>query len=81
MKIVAFAASSSKHSINKQLLGYAARLLDGGLIADTTVEIIDLKAHLSIPNFYENFDTETGTLTNPDLDPLFRAALAGFSGS
>lgn len=179
MKILAFAASSSKHSINRQLLGYAARLLEGGLIPDTTVEILDLndfempifsvdrqnedgipraaedfrdrirgsdgllisfaehngaytaafknlfdwtsridkrvyqgkptvmlatspgaggagralasavasapqfgndlRAHLSIPSFHANFDAETKTLTNPDLDRLFRAALAGFS--
>ena len=37
MKILAFAASNSKHSINKQLVQYAT-----GLIDDAEVEIVDL---------------------------------------
>lgn len=37
MKIIAFAASSSKKSINKQLVTYAAGLLEG-----TQVEVLDL---------------------------------------
>jgi NAD(P)H-dependent FMN reductase len=42
MNILGFAASSSRSSINKALVTYAARLLEGGLIPDVTVEIIDL---------------------------------------
>ncbi len=43
MNLFAFAASSSRHSINKQLVGYATRLLeDGGLIANVTVDSFDL---------------------------------------
>jgi NAD(P)H-dependent FMN reductase len=40
--ILAFAATSSRQSINAQLMAFAARLLEQGLIADATVEIIDL---------------------------------------
>jgi chromate reductase len=42
MKILAFAATSSKHSINKQLIGYAARILENQSSRDVTVETIDL---------------------------------------
>ena len=42
MKILAFAATSSKESINKQLLGYATRLIEGGLVSEASVKIIDL---------------------------------------
>jgi len=43
MRIIAFAASTSSQSINKQLVGYATRLLEGGLIGDVSVETIDLR--------------------------------------
>ncbi len=42
MKILAFAATSSKHSINKQLIGYATQILENGSDHDVTVETIDL---------------------------------------
>jgi NAD(P)H-dependent FMN reductase len=42
MKILAFAATSSKHSINKQLVGYATRILEDQPDLDVTVETIDL---------------------------------------
>jgi NAD(P)H-dependent FMN reductase len=42
MNILAFAASNSRQSINKQIVEYAAQLLEGGLIDDAKVEIIDL---------------------------------------
>ena len=42
MKILAFAATSSKHSINKQLIGYATQILEDTAGADVTVETIDL---------------------------------------
>jgi chromate reductase len=43
MKILAFAASNSKHSINKQLVGYATRLLEERTDLDVTVEPIHLE--------------------------------------
>ncbi|MGH1489995.1 MAG: NADPH-dependent FMN reductase [Acidimicrobiales bacterium] len=42
MRILAIPASNSKKSINKQLLGYATRLIEGGLVDDAKVELIDL---------------------------------------
>jgi len=43
MHVVAFAASTSRRSINKQLIRYAAALLTGGLLNDdVTVEILDI---------------------------------------
>lgn len=45
MRIVAFAASTSSRSINKQLIRYAARLLTDGLLGDdvaVTVEVLDI---------------------------------------
>ena len=42
MKILAFAATSSKHSINKQLIGYATQILEDTASTDVTVETIDL---------------------------------------
>lgn len=42
MNILAIPATASENGINRQLLGHAARLLEGGLIADANVEILDL---------------------------------------
>lgn len=44
MKLLVFAATTSTQSINRQLLDYATRLLDGGIVADVDVEVdrIDL---------------------------------------
>lgn len=42
MKLLAFAATTSSQSINKQLIAYATRLLEEGLIDDVKVETIDL---------------------------------------
>jgi chromate reductase len=42
MNVLAFAASNSSKSINKQLVTYAGRLLEDGLVDDITVEMIDL---------------------------------------
>jgi NAD(P)H-dependent FMN reductase len=36
----------------------------------------ELKASLSIPSFYENFDIESGTLKNKDLDDSLRKTVA-----
>ncbi len=181
MKLLAFAATSSRQSINKQLIAYASRLFEDGLVDDDdiTVETIDLndfempiysidrqneggipqaahdffnkisaadavvisfaehngfytaayknifdwasridmrvyqdkptvmfssslgpggggnvlqtavasaqffgndvRASLAIPSFHQNFDSATTSLTNPDLDAQFRAALTTLS--
>ncbi len=36
----------------------------------------DIKAHLSIPKFHENFDVESGALTDADFKEQLRAALS-----
>ena len=181
MKILAFAATSSKHSINKQLIAAATRTLEATPGTDVTVETIDLNdyempiysidrqnedgipqlahdffdkigqadavlisfaehngfytaayknlfdwtsridmavyqnkptvmlatspgpsgganvlraavesapffgndvvASVSVPGFYDRFDASTQTLTDPDLDSQFRAALTALSTS
>lgn len=43
--VLAFAASTSKQSINGHLVGYAARLIQGGLLADTSVTTLDLNQY------------------------------------
>ena len=48
MKVLAFAASNSKKSINKQLVTYAA-----GLIDDAQVETLDLNDY-ELPLFSED---------------------------
>lgn len=46
MRILAFAASTSSRSINKQLVNYAAALLNEGLIGpDVTVDVIDIGSY------------------------------------
>ena len=42
MKILAFAASSSKHSINKQLVTHATEVLQTEIINGAEIDIIDL---------------------------------------
>ena len=59
MKILAFAASSSTQSINKQLVGYAKRLLEDGLIPDADVELIDLNDY-EMPIYSIDRQNETG---------------------
>ena len=59
MKILAFAASSSRQSINKQLLTYAARLLHDGLVDGAAVEIIDLNDY-EMPIFSIDRENESG---------------------
>ncbi len=49
MRILAFAASTSSRSINKQLVGYAAALVDEGLLGTgPTVDVIDI-GHYEMP--------------------------------
>ena len=42
MRLLAFAASNSRRSINRQLVDHAVRLLEDGLLPDVAVETIDL---------------------------------------
>lgn len=62
MKVLAFGASNSKKSINKQLAVYAASLLDG---AD--VEVLDLN-DFELPLFSVDKETEIGS---PELAAAF----------
>lgn len=62
MKIIAFAASNSSKSINKQLLTYAT-----GLIADGEVEIVDLNDY-ELPLFSQDREEELG---QPELAKQF----------
>ena len=57
MKILAFAASSSKKSINKQLVSYATRLLNNDDRHE--IEILDLNDY-EMPLFSEDRETEIG---------------------
>ena len=42
MKLIAFAASSSRHSINKQLATHAAQVMQADISPDAEIEILDL---------------------------------------
>ncbi len=44
MKIIAFAASTSSKSINKQLIRYAANRIESGLIPDAQVSVVELES-------------------------------------
>jgi len=68
MKIIAFAASSSKQSINKQIATYAAGLMKG---AD--VEVLDLNDY-ELPLFSVDQEADIG---QPDLAKAFLAKLSG----
>lgn len=67
MKIIAFAASSSRNSINQKLVRYAA-----GLIQDADVEILDLNDY-ELPLFSEDKEKELG---QPQLAQAFLTKLA-----
>ncbi|MGB0833165.1 MAG: NADPH-dependent FMN reductase [Psychrobium sp.] len=54
MKIIAFAASNSSQSINKQLAAYTA-----GLVANAEVEVLDLN-DFEMPIFSEDREKEVG---------------------
>jgi NAD(P)H-dependent FMN reductase len=62
MKLLAFAASSSKTSINKQLATYATSLLDGA-----AVEVLDLNDY-ELPLFSVDKEAELGS---PELAAKF----------
>jgi NAD(P)H-dependent FMN reductase len=42
MKILAIPATNSDSGINRQLLGHAARLLEGGLVPNAEIEFVDI---------------------------------------
>ena len=42
MKILAFGASNSRHSINKQLVSHAADIIKTGIIPAADIDLIDL---------------------------------------
>lgn len=54
MKVIAFAASSSKQSINKQLVTYAASLIE-----DADVEVLDLNDY-ELPLFSVDIEKDLG---------------------
>ena len=55
MKVLAFAASNSSKSINKALVGYAARLLDESV----DVELLDIN-DFPLPIYSSDLEAETG---------------------
>jgi NAD(P)H-dependent FMN reductase len=59
VKIVAFAATTSRKSINGQLVAYAARLLEDARPGDVTVEILDLNDY-EMPIFSIDRENEDG---------------------
>ena len=63
MKILAFAASNSQRSINGQLIAYATRLLEGGLVNEVAVETIDLN-DFEMPIYSVDRQNDSGI---PDL--------------
>jgi len=67
MKLLAFAASSSKKSINKQLVKYAASLLEGA-----EVEVLDLNDY-ELPLFSVDREAELG---HPELAQAFLSRIA-----
>lgn len=67
MKVIAFAASSSKQSINKQLVTYAA-----GLVENAEVEVLDLNDY-ELPLFSVDKEAELG---QPTLAKAFLEKLA-----
>jgi chromate reductase len=67
MKLVAFAASSSRNSINRQLVSYAA-----SLVKDAEVEMLDLNDY-EMPLFSVDREAEIG---HPEQARAFLAKLA-----
>jgi len=71
MKILAFAASSSTKSINKQLVSHAADVLKTDIIKDAEVEILDINDY-EMP-IYSSDREEAGGI--PDLAHQFAAKI------
>ena len=72
MQILAFAASNSRQSINKQLVTHAATVLTSEVAPDATVDIIDLN-DFEMPIYSADREAEGGI---PDLARDFRAHIA-----
>jgi len=70
MKILAFAATSSRKSINKQLVSYATSLVDPD---EHDIEIIDLNDY-ELPLYSEDREAELG---QPELARAFVDKIAG----
>ena len=73
MKILAFAATSSRKSINQQLVSYATSLVDPN---EHEVEIIDLNDY-ELPLFSEDREAELG---QPELARAFIDKIANSDG-
>jgi len=71
MKILAFAASSSSKSINKQLVNHAAGVLKTSITKDAEVEILDINDY-EMP-LYSSDREEAGGI--PDLAHQFAAKI------
>lgn len=67
MKVLAFAASSSRNSINKQLVTYAAGLLKTGTVENAEIEVIDIN-DFEMPLYSVDREQEGGI---PDLAHQF----------
>ena len=67
MKVLAFAASNSRNSINKALVSYAADMLETSIIDDAAIEIIDINNY-EMPLYGVDREQESGI---PDLAHQF----------
>ncbi len=63
MNILAFAATTSRSSINKALAAHAARTIEDGLIPDARVELIDLNDY-ELPLYSVDRESELGIPAN-----------------
>ncbi len=72
MKILAFAASNSRQSINRKLVGHAADVLKNEILPDAEVEIIDLN-DFEMPLYSIDRETADGV---PPQAKLFREKIA-----
>ena len=61
MKILAIAASNSRDGINRRLIGHAVRLLEGGIVPDAEVEVLDLNDY-EMPIYSTERQHELGVL-------------------
>lgn len=71
MKILAFAASNSRHSINKQLVTHSANVLKAEINPDAEVTIVDLN-DFEMPIYSIDREQENGI---PDLARAFFKAI------
>ncbi|MFW2381080.1 MAG: NADPH-dependent FMN reductase [Acidimicrobiales bacterium] len=59
MKILAIPATNSHNGINRQLLGHAAYLLKGGLVANADIEFVDINDY-EMPIYSPDREAENG---------------------